>query len=119
MTHTLFTKGLNLLAALTLISGISLSASQTMVMASLSGQGSNIVDRGPMAEEFHSASTIVPINTYQHVDAGIQLILGILLIVLGFFIHGLARSTGERPVHITVTPSPKKRPLWFWMEMKI
>lgn len=121
MTHTLISKGLNLLAAFALISGIGLSASQTMLYASLSGQGSTLMD--PMAqtgsEELHSAPMLMTADAYQSIDARIQLVIGILLIVLGLFIHGLARARDERNVHITVKPSAKKRrTMWYWMEMR-
>lgn len=122
MTHTLISKGLNLLAAFALISGIGLSVSQTMLYASLSGQGSTLVDlvaQNNGSEELHSAPMVMTADTYQSIDARIQLVIGILLIVLGLFIHGLARARDERNVHITVKPSSKKRrTMWYWMEMR-
>jgi hypothetical protein len=99
--------------------GIAPIAQQTLSLASLTAPGSTVMDRAATAGiQLHQAASAVP-NVYQQADAAIQLVMGILLIVLGFFLHALARmQNGERPVHITVKPK-KKRQMWFWVDMRI
>ncbi len=112
MTHIL-PRALNALAGLSLTAGIVVSGSLALTQASLSAPGSTLLDSGG---QLHAATVI---DVYQSADAGIQLIAGILLVLLGFFLHALARTrSGERPVHITVKPSTKRR-MWFWIEMRV
>lgn len=100
---------LNILGAASFMSGSGLFAIQTMVQADLTGQGSTVIDH---TTGLHPAAAV-------HAGAGMQLIAGISLIVLAFFLHALAKSrNGERPVHITVKPK-KKQKTWFWIEMRI
>jgi hypothetical protein len=66
---------------------------------------------------------------YQQAFAGYELIIGLLLILLGFFLHAyLVSRTGERNVHITSVAKDTKTTLstqpaasrsWYWIEMKI
>lgn len=121
MTHKLIPQSLNLVAGLMLISGISLAAMQAPTYANLSGGGASVgINLQSNDVELRPAATVTYINPYQQADAGIQLILGMLLIMLGFFIHGFARASSERPVHITIAPpKPKHEHKWFWMEMRI
>lgn len=120
MTHKLITQSLNLFAGLMLISGISLSAMQVPQYANLSGGGASIgINPQNHSVELRPAA-VAYVNHYEQADAGVQLILGMLLILLGFFIHGFARANSERPVHITVKPSRRTHEKkWFWMEMQI
>lgn len=52
-----------------------------------------------------------------------QLVTGILLVTLGFFLHVLwishQKAKEEQPVRVTVKKSKKKEPTWFWVEMRI
>jgi len=51
-----------------------------------------------------------------------QLVTGILLVTLGFFLHVLwvsHKANGERPVRVSVKKSKKKQPSWYWMEVRI
>lgn len=89
---------LNLLSATSLVSGITFSATNTALLANLSASDA---------------------TAYAQADAGIQLVFGVLMITLGFFLHALARMRrGERPVHITVKPKAKRR-MWYWVDMRI
>lgn len=112
MTHIL-PRMLNTLAGLSLAAGIAVSGSVTISQASLTHPGSTLLDS---MSQLHAAPVV---SIYERADAGIQLIAGILLVLLGFFLHALARTrSGERPVHITVKPSAKRR-MWFWIEMRV
>ena len=103
---------LNILSATSLVSGVGLFASRTVFQADLTGQGSTILETG-----LHQAAGDIP--AIAPADAGVQLMSGILLILVAFFLHALAKSrNGERSVHITVKPK-KKQKTWFWIEMKI
>jgi len=121
MTHKLIPQSLNLVAAMVLMAGISVCTMQVETYAQLSGYGSSAgISFQPEEAVLRPAVTTTYVSSYQQADAGIQLILGMLLIVLGFFVHGLARSTHERSVHITIAPpKPKHERKWFWMEMRI
>lgn len=104
---------LNALAGLSLTAGIAISGSLAVTHASLTHPGSTLLDS---MGQLHAAPIT---DVYERADAGIQLIAGILLVLLGFFLHALARTqSGERPVHITVKPSAKRR-MWFWIEMHV
>lgn len=52
-----------------------------------------------------------------------QLVTGILLVTLGFFLHVLwvshKKSKDEQPVRISVKKGKKKEPTWYWMEVRI
>ena len=121
MTHILH-RLLNVVAGLALITGIGLSSQGMALYASLSGQGATILSPAKPSTngaELHAAADSVSVS-FERADAGLQLVLGILLIVLGFFIHGLVRARQEeRPVHISVVPSRKKRSVWYWLEMRV
>jgi len=110
---------LNILSAVALIWGTTISAMQTVSQAFLTGGGVTVLNKLPSAgQELHAAADVLPV-IIARADSGIQLITGMLLIVLGGFLHALARmQNGERPVHITVKPA-KKRQMWFWVDMRI
>ncbi len=91
----------------------------TYVHSSLSGVGSTVIEH-PAATEttLRSASYISFAPLYERAYAGEQLVLGILLIVLGFFVHGLLRTNGERKVHVTSKPR-KQTQRFFFVELSI
>jgi hypothetical protein len=104
----MFSRFLNILSVAALLPGIGLTTTQTVSLASLTAPGSTVLE--------YTQSTG---NVYAQADAGIQLVAGVLLITLGFFLHALARMrNGERPVHITVKPKAKRR-MWYWVDMRI
>lgn len=120
MTHRLFSTFLHGTAVFALMSGVGLCASSAPLYGSLSGVGSDVLTSGmPSGTVLQAADAIAITHAYQAADAAIQLILGMLLILLGLFIHGFARTQDERRVHITVKPSQKKRSLWYWMELRM
>jgi hypothetical protein len=100
------------MSILSLIMGIGITASQGSLYANVTGVGSTV---------FHTAAPaqIAFTQPLMAAQAGANFVFGILLIVLGFFIHGLVRARDERHVHITVKPSKKRRASWFWMEMRV
>lgn len=111
--------------AVSLMTGITLVFVQSNVsmQASLTSPGSTVLDRPEMTEEtlrampvLHSAAT--------GSDAGIQLLLGVLCILLGFLLHALLRHREERNVHITVVknrkaPKPRAEAKWFWIHLHV
>lgn len=120
MTHTLLIHGLKGIAALVLVTGITISAHTAPLYASLSsGQGLMVINQPEVTgETLRSAAEVVLTPSYAQAEASAQLVLGMLLIVLGFFIYGLARTQEEgRPVHITV--KPKKQVQWYWLELRL
>ncbi len=114
-----FPRSLQILSAMALLWGIGLTAAHSLAIGSLTAPGSTVVERGPVGETLHSAAFMTA--SMERADAGIQLITGILLILLGFFLHAFARmQNGERPVHISVKErSHEKRRMWYWIEMRI
>jgi hypothetical protein len=89
------------------------------------GQGSSVLDH-PAARALNQSLHGAALATQQTITAvaGQQLVTGILLILLGFFLHALflSQQTGERRVHVTAAPTQKpvfKKGQWFWVEMKI
>lgn len=119
MKRTPLTRSLHLFAGIALLAGISLTALHGPVFASLSGGDMTIVDQMLPGGEQQRASPAAAPDPLAQAQAATQLSLGLLLIVLGFFLHGLARTREERPVHITVVPGKKRRSAWFWMEMRM
>lgn len=116
MIHKPLSKALNLLAAIVSASGAIIACAAAPLYAALTGQGSNVLEQFPTNEVLRAAAGLYP-ERFATVEAGIQLILGMLLLLLGLFIHAFVRTTDERPVHITAVPSRKKT-TWFWMEMR-
>lgn len=115
-----FSKFLNIMSIFALVGGISLSISRSFTVASLTQGGTTLIDISTYSsiQKLHSAATVMTPN-YQSAEAGVQLIIGILLILLGFFLHAFARmQKGERPVHITIKPK-KNRQMWYWVDMRI
>jgi hypothetical protein len=113
-----FPRSLQILSAIALLWGIGLTAAHSLAIGSLTAPGSTMLHTSASTEEIlHSAAYVA----MERADAGIQLITGILLILLGFFLHAFARmQNGERPVHISVKPGKnEKRRMWYWIEMRI
>lgn len=107
MTHTSLIHGFKGIAALALVVGITISAQTLPLYASLT------------STELHPVEGMIITPSYVQADTAAQLLLGMLLIVLGFFIYGLARTKEEgRPVHISVRPK-KKQPAWYWLEVRL
>lgn len=51
-----------------------------------------------------------------------QLVTGVLLVTLGFFLHVLwvsHKASGERPVRVSVKKTKKKESAWYWMELRV
>lgn len=119
MKRTPLSGSLHLFAGIALLSGIAISTMEMPLLARLGGGDMALVDQLlPYNEQLRPAPTETA-DPLAQAEAAAQLTLGLMLIVLGFFVHGLARAREERPVHISVVP-PKKRPAkWFWMELRI
>ena len=123
MTHTLK----HFLTAIVLTAGIALTSANGLIytQANLTGVGTGLKDTivikgGAIEATIHAAATGSP---YIRAAAAINMILGMLFILMGFFLHALFRSQYERKVHITVAPKKEKpvisRESWFWVEMKV
>ncbi len=113
-----FPRSLQILSAVALLWGIGLTAAHSLAIGSLTAPGSTVLDAPEGAgETLRSAAYVM---SMERADAGIQLITGILLILLGFFLHAFARmQNGERPVHISVKERKEKRRMWYWVEMRM
>jgi len=111
---------LRLLSLIALVTGIGLSAGNA-----LNVMGAELTGKGSM--ELHPAATTeLPVTAitavYHPASASDELVVGILLILLGFFLHALILSRESRNVHISVVPRKEKeiRPKeLFWMEMRM
>lgn len=103
------------------VTGIMLIAnqgSQTPFGAQLSGQGSSLaIETGLM--ELHGAAGAAAAQS----EAGVQIAMGALFILLGFFTHALLRNR-DRRVHITIKPKTpmttkiEKRE-WYWVHLHV
>lgn len=121
MTHTLLRTAINAVAALFFASGLGLMATQAAINASVSGVGSSIIEAAPTHEAAAIISQEIVEQTSNNTGGGMQLIIGVVLILIGLFIHGFVHVPNERPVHITIAP-PRRKPRvmsWFWVEMKV
>jgi|CXWL01.1.fsa_nt_gi hypothetical protein len=115
---------LHLVTALVLSLGIQLTVSNGMhyTKAQLTGVGSDILTHpaaSPLLKEVFPTHSFVPL--YEQATAADQMVVGILLILLGFFMHALLVSHGERNVRITAVPrqeKPRTR-TFFWIEMRV
>lgn len=123
MTHTLK----HLLTASVLSIGISLVGVHGMIytQGQLTGVGTGlsdslVIEGGAMAVTIHAAAAASP---YVRAESAIHMILGMLFILMGFFLHALFRSQYERKVHISVVPKKEKpvisKESYFWVEMKV
>ena len=90
--------------------------------AQLSGGGAEVIMH-PAAtasiKEFTPIISAVPL--YEQATAADQMVVGILLILLGFFMHGLMTSHEERTVRVKAVPRKKQnhKHNLFWMEMRV
>lgn len=103
----------HLFTGLVLVSGIVLTVANGMMYTSaqLTGGGASLHDAAPVAP-FIAAS--------EYANAGTQMVMGILLILLGFLLHALLVARDERSVPITVVPRSRlQSPKWFWIEMSL
>jgi hypothetical protein len=117
MTHFL-----RILTSTTLAAGIMLTVGNSLLYtkAEATGQGATVALHPAATSMIKAPKVPLPIvPQYENTNAGDELVIGILLIVLGFFFHALTRTREEREVHITVKPSEKKRRPLFWMEMHV
>lgn len=119
MTHKHFSAGLNLAAAFALVTGISMAGAYAPTYAALSGYGSMVTEKAAVGAELRSAAGAVPIDLYVQADAAAQLALGVLLITLGFFLHGLSRMRDERPVKVRKGSKKKHSQKFLWMQLDI
>jgi hypothetical protein len=131
--------------ALALVTGIALSAQGglgTLNGSMTSGGGVLLTNyRQPSAEpmlmqgDLHGAASLVP--AYESAAAARQLVMGMLLILFGFFLHAFTMSNGERSVRVHEASSPDISPdqqtedmmpfepvatrekRWYWMEIKM
>jgi hypothetical protein len=108
--------------ATALVLGITLTTvgSAGTLAANLSGGGATVLDS---AAGMHGAA-FAP--QYESAAAAWQLTLGLLLILLGFFLHAYMMAKDERPVRVKAGKkskshkrSTKSHGLWYWMEMKV
>ena len=113
---------LRLLTSTVLVAGIMLTIGNAVIYtnADLTGGGAT-VSLHPAATSLIKAPVAVTnvLPAYEKANAADELVVGILLIMLGFFLHALVMSRDERNVHITVKPSRRKIREWFWIEMRV
>jgi hypothetical protein len=120
---------LRFVTAMVLVSGIAMTLSNQLMYAQVhyeTGGGATLHLHGaaPAAiqSSFEASNAVLP--EYRQANASAQMVIGILLILLGFFLHGLLESHEERTVPVKVgkrkksAHRPKKRNL-FWMEMQV
>lgn len=112
---------LRLLTSTVLVAGIMLTIGNSFIYtkADLTGMDADI-SLHPAATSIIKTPAVVTsvLPAYEKANAADELVVGILLIMLGFFLHALAVSREERNVHITVKPRKKLRE-WFWVEMRV
>lgn len=98
---------------------LSFQAEWTMLTGQLSGQGSSLTSLGVMDDTaLHMAGPAVA-ETMRSAEIGIQLIFGVLLVLLGFFLHALLATREEHAVPIRIVEKPKRRRAFYWMEMHV
>lgn len=78
-----------------------------------------LLEEAPLDETpLHAAAAVA--DQYRIAAAGWQLVMGLLLILFGFFLHALLVTREERSVRVTEAPKVEKtRDRWFWIEMKV
>lgn len=114
-----FSRILHTFSVVALVSGIFMSVTHMHTLASVTQHSTTMLNVPHELSTDTLYSAAMAQNAYGLANAGVQLIIGILLILLGFFLHAFVRMQhGERTVHITVKPSNKRR-MWYWMEMRL
>lgn len=124
MTNTRIRAFLHSATVLSLAIGLTMTAESGVdfAHATVSGVGTLVVETAKHAAASELMFEPAPfVQAYEKAHAAEHMTLGIMLIVLGFFFHALLRARDERPVHITVKPSKKRRKqvAWFWMEIRV
>lgn len=104
--------------ALVLDTGIALTIGNSIsyARAELTGGGANLL--------MHAAAGIPApepvMAVYRRAYAAEDMVIGMLLILMGFLLHALLLAKDERTVPITVVPRKRlQAPKWFWIEMHI
>lgn len=109
---------LRFLSVFALISGMALAGGNALPTLNAA-----LIEQNATHPAASSQLTMDPIaSAYQPASAAEELTIGVLLIVLGFFLHALIKSRESRRVHISVVPRKEKtiRPKeLYWMEMKM
>lgn len=113
---------LRFFAATALAWGIMLTIGNAAIYmkADLTGVGTTVHLHGAATNIIHAPAVVTSvIPAYEKANAADELVVGILLIMLGFFLHALIVSREERKVHITAKPSRRTVREWFWVEMRV
>lgn len=107
-----------ILTALVLDTGIALTIGNSIsyARAELTGGGTSLL--------LHSAALPVPpeaiMHVYERAYAAEDMMIGLLLILLGFCLHALLMARDERNVPVTIVPRKRfQTPRWFWIEIHI
>jgi hypothetical protein len=112
-------------SVVSLITGITMafSANAQLLNAELTGKGSSVIETPPSGLAIMQGPSL-PLHSaafaeqYEIAAAGQNLVIGILLILLGFFLHAYVVAQSERkiPVHEGHKSSTQR---WYWVEMKV
>lgn len=123
-------RGIAVIASVAMLIG----SAPSVLRAQLSGQGAtiggfgNAEPRATIAVEEGRVTLHGAADTDATADSAMRdLALGMLLLLLGFLLHGLIVTRGERTVHVTAQPSRvrswqrhgKRRETWYWVELQI
>lgn len=107
-----------IVTALVLDTGIAVTIGNSIAYAraELTGMGTDLL--------LHSAALPTPpeaiVHVYERAYAAEDMVIGMLLILLGFCLHALMVAREERRVPITVVSRKRfQTPRWFWIEMRI
>ncbi len=119
-------RALRVITALVLAYGIALTAMNgiTYTRAELSGGGATVLTLHPAASSTIRQAMAIPsaLGTHQPTNAADEFVMGILLILLGFFLHAFLVSyehRSERNIPIKVIPRKKKSSAIYWMQVKV
>ena len=108
---------LRLAASISVFTGFCMAvANGKSVEASLSGIGSSVLTH-PAAPLALQQGPVTSVTLFEQTQSIQQFAIGLLLILLGFFLHAFLLSR-SRSVHITVAPKQSVRS-WFWIEMRV
>ncbi len=121
-------KILSFVTGLILTSGIALTIGNGLMYAQVdyqSGGGATLQMHGaapevnPLQPTMEATNAVLP--AYERANASTEMVVGILLILLGFFLHGLLRTQDERNVRVKAVPrkakSTKKK--WYYLELQV
>lgn len=120
---------LRFVTGMILTSGIALTIGNQLIYASVvfgSGGGAQLQMHSAAPAEIQTTmeATSAVLPAYEQANASVQMVVGILLILLGFFLHGLLASHDERTVKVKAVPRKKQahktsKKHLFWMEMRV